>query len=323
MAWLGWDGLDIAVLRADGYEAWVLPAMGGNVLRFAHEGLGVEALRVPADAKALRAAPAVYGTPLLFPPNRIFGGAFTFEGRAYRFPINEPSRNSFIHGFLMETPMMIAEAGSGGDEVMLSLLYRATADVPYGTFPHAFSVRLALRLGAGGLSQAVTVTNESREAMPVGLGFHTAFYIPRARRADFRVRAPVGREWLTDPSTIRPNGRYAEGTPLHAALNNEGLPPLDAPVSNLFERAPGAASVLDLGRGTEICYRADDAYRFWMLWNQAAQADHFCIEPMTWTVDAPNSPLPPQESGFDSLPPGKARTLVTRLSIRALSRGGA
>jgi len=321
-AWTRWDGLDSAVLRAAGYEAWILPAMGGNVLRFWHEALGVEALRMPPDAQALRAAPAVYGIPLLFPPNRIHGGAFQFEGRAYRFPINEPSRGNFIHGFLKETPMAVTDMRGRGDTASLSLLYRATEEAPYCTFPHAFSLRLAFRLDEGGLSQSVTALNESSEAMPLGLGFHTAFYIPRARRADFRVRVPVGKEWLLDRSVIRPDGRYAENTPLHEALLCAGLPPLEMPVSNLFARARGEASVLDLKRGTAVCYRVDEGFRFWMLWNEAAQADHFCIEPMTWTVDAPNSPLPPRESGFQSLMPGEARTFTSRLSIHALSRDG-
>lgn len=311
---LPWDGLDRVILRAGAYEAWVSPAMGGNVLRLARMDLGAEALRTPPDAKTLRAAPAVYGMPLLFPPNRIHGGAFTFEGRAYRFPINEPSRGNFMHGFLMETPMSVERMTADDNAATLVLLYRATPDQPYSTFPHTFSIRLVLWLGADGLRQTVTVRNESAQNMPVGLGFHTAFAVT----ADNRVQVPVRREWLLERPAIRPNGRYAVDTSQQKALCSDGLSPLAAPVSSLYERAPGPATIRDPMRGFAVRYQVDDGFRFWMLWNEEARADHFCIEPMTWTVDAPNSPLPPAESGFESLAPGADKTLVSRLWIESL-----
>lgn len=53
--------------------------------------------------------PYLYGMPILYPANRISGGSFRFEGRIYKFPINEPGTNCHLHGILHEMEFKITE----------------------------------------------------------------------------------------------------------------------------------------------------------------------------------------------------------------------
>ncbi len=342
IAWIDWQGMRLVRLACGAYEAWIAPEMGGNALRLAHHGLGVEVLRTPPSPAALRENPNVYGVPPLLPPNRIAGGAFTFGGREYAFPVNEPARGNSLHGDLSRTPMAVEEEGipcgipiwrpivpisaaipetADADGAEVILRYAATEKAPYMTFPHAFTYWVAWRLDADGLSQTIAVRNGSASRMPFGFGLHTALHVPRARRDAYRLIVPVGRQVLLDPETIHPTGEYAEDTVLHRLLNGGGLPPLNEPVSALFERLPGAAILRDTARGVDIRYEAGDGFKFWMLWNERGERDHICAEPMTWTVDAPNSPLPAEQSGFAAIDPGETKELATRLSICAAAGG--
>ena len=40
---------------------------------------------------------------------------------------------------------------------------------------------------------------------------------------------------------------------------------------------------------------------------------YVCPEPQTWTIDAPNSSLPPEISGFDAIAKGDKRMLEAKL----------
>src|SRR5690606_6572710 len=75
-----------------------------------HEPTGTELLRVPESVEAFWQRPALYGTPVLFPPNRIADGRFTYRGREYRFDINEPARGNHIHGFVHKRPWQLVRA---------------------------------------------------------------------------------------------------------------------------------------------------------------------------------------------------------------------
>src|SRR5699024_265600 len=82
-------GLRAVEFSKGDYTALLVPEVGANLVRLAHVRLGAELLRTPAagEIEAFRARPHVYGLPVLFPPNRIADGRYTFGGRTYRFPI--------------------------------------------------------------------------------------------------------------------------------------------------------------------------------------------------------------------------------------------
>ena len=96
-------------LKAGGYTAWILPERGASCVRLSR--FGAEALRTPEDEDSYRQNEFLWGTPILFPPNRISGGCFEFEGRTYRLPVNEGKTGCFLHGTLHRTEFSVVSRG--------------------------------------------------------------------------------------------------------------------------------------------------------------------------------------------------------------------
>ena len=99
----------IIEIRAGDYRAKINCSRGGNCISLRNVRLGAQILREPKDGTLDN--PYLYGMPVLFPVNRISGGRFTFEGRRYRFPINEQATGCHLHGLLHEMPFVVAERG--------------------------------------------------------------------------------------------------------------------------------------------------------------------------------------------------------------------
>src|SRR5438552_3379996 len=96
------DGIDtpVAVLSDGKNRLEVCPSLGFNAYRW--QGGGQELLyRSPQFFTENK--PTRSGFPILFPfPNRIRDGRFTWEGKSYELPTNDPASKNAIHGF---TPM--------------------------------------------------------------------------------------------------------------------------------------------------------------------------------------------------------------------------
>ena len=58
------------------------PGIGGNVISLRHLAGGRKLLREPAKLQELAKIPEQFGLSVLFPPNRIDGGKFTFHTKA-------------------------------------------------------------------------------------------------------------------------------------------------------------------------------------------------------------------------------------------------
>jgi aldose 1-epimerase len=298
------------------YEADVCPDMGANCIRFVREGLSV--LRTPPDMDTFLEQPNVYGMPLLFPPNRIQGGTYTYQGRVYRFPINEPSRGHHIHGFLSSTPF--TPAGQHVSKEVVSVSFQAIFDErsPYLAFPHAFGIRVNFQLNDEGLFQTLTLQNNSPQDMPAGLGFHTAFAVPFVKDTtgeEYRLYANVEEEICLDPVTIIPTGERRSASTVRQALRKGSLIPAGSPLSSHFSERSGEITLTHTPTGAAVHYLPDPAFSFLMLWNGGGQSGFVCPEPQTWQVDAPNSSAPPSISGFMALKPGGIITLNSKLCI--------
>ena len=303
-----WHGLPAVQLTGGGYTAVVLPEFGANCISLRHDASGAQLLRESPNADVLRANPNVYGLPLLFPPNRIRDGQFTFEGQCYQLPINEPARHHHIHGTLSVTPF--TEEGSG--------VFRAVC--PTGSYlglPFAFTAERRYVLDAQGLHLTLTFRNDGTQAMPMGTGLHAALTLPQLPgdpAAAYRLQIPVRRQWCFDPVTIMPTLATCEDSPLLTALRDGTLVCEGQALSILLECAPG--DIVLSGPHSETVCRYDAAFPFVMLWNGGGTQGFVCPEPQSWLVDAPNLPLPPNVSGMRSLVPGASAVYQVQYSYR-------
>lgn len=296
------------------YIAEILPSHGASCISLCHTPSGMQILRTPKSEDTYVTDNAfLYGTPVLLFPNRITHGRFTFCGREYQLPINEPQTDCFIHGALHETRMETQKVG----EDFAVFAYHATKEAPYlGCFPHAFFLTLRYDLGAAGMRQTLSVTNESDSTMPMGLAYHTTFrlpFMPGGDIRDVRLSLPVGDEFERDMRDFSMTWNLVRDKDFAAKLAKGEICPAENVISRHFRRPAGAEMRLtDLASGHGVFYRADDKFKFWMLYN-GDNKDLLCLEPQTWMNNGVNAPEKMGDTGVLGILPGQTMTFVTEM----------
>lgn len=287
--------------RSGGYRAG-FSRRGGTCYSFVHEPTGADILRTPPSEQAIEASPFLYGNPILFPPNRIRGGAFTFEGRQYRFPVNEENTGCHLHGRLHCTEFT-------ADEKRCCFTFAAEKGEYLG-FPHAFTVTRQYDLDENGLKDSVTVCNRSPWNMPFMLAFHTTFRTPYLRGGACRLSLNVKREQLRDEDYL-PTGAYASGRVRDNKIS-AGEFDSNEKISALYESA-SPMLLIDGAARTAVVMEGDERYRYRMLWS--CGEGFFVCEPQTCAIDCFHLKTPPEENGLLAIAPNESITLSTRIYL--------
>ena len=168
-------------------------------------------LAEPPDWERLRARPAFYGNPVLFPfPMAVSDGRFPYAGREVRLP---PSREGrVIHGFVRDAPWTVERrwTDAAGDHLQAAL---TTAGDPalLASFPFAFRLRVVYSLLGTTLTLGTEATNLGDGPMPAALGVHP--YFPLPPRPDGRTEDLVVRSDVTHTAVVAPGGAGVELLP--------------------------------------------------------------------------------------------------------------
>lgn len=326
---IDWHGLQAVEFVKGDYSALLIPSVGANLVRLANTRLGAEILRTPAsdEIEAFKGRPHVFGLPLLFPPNRIADGCYTFEGREYRFPITIEREHNYHHGILKSQPFVVSKAWETDDEVLVECRYYSNAgnDAIFRDFPHAFKCKVVFRLTVDGLEQEVIFFNRSERRMPVGVGFHTPLMAPFAGGGseDYVMRAAVGEQAELDGRNL-PTGRKLPLSSQFAKLREGGLrvtgcDAIEAGFTVCEIDVDGkpfrGALVENIRTGVRTFYEVDETTTYWTIWNNGGQVPYCCPEPQSWTTNAPNAPDPEAE-GFRAIEPGGKFSMKFRLWAR-------
>ena len=319
-------GLQAVEFTKGDYTALLVPSVGANLVRLADTRLGVEILRTPAadEVETFRSRPQIFGLPILFPPNRIEDGRYTFDGRTYRYPITIEKEHNYHHGILKSQPFAVSKAVETEKEVLIECRYYCNAanDAIYRDFPHEFKCKIVYRLSDDGLEQEVVFSNRSRTPMPVGVGFHTPLRIPFAdgTDADYVMRVAVGEQVELSDRNL-PTGRKLPLSDKFAKLRDGGLrvtgcEPIEAGFTlreiDVDGRPFRGALVENLRTGVRTFYEVDSQTTYWTIWNNGGQVPYCCPEPQSWTTNAPNA-ADPQAAGFRSVAPGDKWKMKFRL----------
>lgn len=296
-----------------GYTAAFDLDKGANCIRLRHES-GVRILREQEDPATEPDNPYLYGMPILFPVNRISGGVFTFEGREYRFPVNEPKTGCHLHGALHKTPFTVVEYTSD----RLVCTYRATKEQPYLQFPHAFEIQMTYAVGEDGLRHTVAVTNLSDTNMPCMLGFHSTFnalLTANSRKEDIRARVDMQTEYERNMQNYLPTGATPAFDAVSIALQNGNFCPFSQPISRHY-RAGGERilSITDTASGLKMVYENDEKYGFRLIYNGNAD-EYICLEPQNCLANCANAPIDRETAGFDYIKPGETKTYISRIYL--------
>ncbi|WP_437887452.1 aldose 1-epimerase [Phytobacter sp. V91] len=228
--------------------------------------------------------------PLVPFGNRVSGNGFQWQGKSYQFSPNVDWDSHYLHGDGWLNLWQLNEKTPSS----LSLAYRQCSGV------YRYRAQQHFQLSDSALSVTLTVTSESDETLPFGLGWHP--YFPLSE--DTRIEAPACGYWLEREQWLA--GEYQDALP--AALDFNHPAPLPRQwVNNGFAGWDGKASIRQPGYGLRMhtepaapCYFifvSDPAF------DKGYAFDFFCLEPMS---HAPDDHHRPQAGKLVALKPGES-----------------
>lgn len=245
--------------------AAVAEEWGGNLLALYYDGERI--LRQPESVGQMKAHPALYGIPLLLPANRVKNARFTFAGKKYDLPMNEPARNNHVHGVLKETRFQVIR------ETEASVTTRIENRGEYYPFP--FEMEIEDTLAESGLTRQLTLKNSGIGPMPYTLAFHAAFVEPE------QFSVPIGKYCDMDENYI-PTGKLLPLTTQQQAYLT-GLCPGGGAVSGCYTACGHTARI------GAYFMTVSEQFDHWVLFNGGGGCGYLCIEPQCGAVDGLNN----------------------------------
>jgi aldose 1-epimerase len=299
--------VELITLEAQSERAVIVPEAGCQCLSYRAGTLDV--IAGPANPDAWREHPHRGGIPILFPwPGRVAGARFTFRGREYRLPVNEPARGHAIHGFACERAFRVTRRGPYFVTAMLD-----SSDYPdlNSIWPWPFALEIDYEVG-NGLRLKTRVTNTGDSIMPFGFGAHPYFHAPldpKGTRDAILIQLDANARWPLDARLI-PTGATE---PLGGKNDLRAPRPFGpetyddvfrmAPISNSDQSAP-RARLIDPSLKAAIEIRADAAFGDFVVY-APTENPVVAIEPYTCAPDAFNLAARGVAAGMRELAPGE------------------
>lgn len=325
-----WNGLPAVEIKAGGYEALLVPSVGSNMVRLYNTEKQVSVFRTPKDAEVevFKERPQIFGLPLLFPPNRIEDGKYTYEGVSYNYPITIPAQNNHHHGTIRFMPFVVTKCEEGKDYAFVETAFfsnRINNEI-YSYFPHNFECRMSFRLSVEGLEHTVKFVNLDAKPMPVGVGYHTPINVPfmaNGKESDYLIRMSVGKRWELDERTL-PTGNLLDLTEKEAKLRTEGIKPTGEAYELALTNEPlevdgkpfNGTIITDTKNGTSVYYEVDSKMKHWTFWNNGGGVTWACPEPQSWAINAPNLKLPAEVTGFAAIEPNGTWSSTAKVYVK-------
>ena len=304
--------MNLKKIRCGDYSAVINLDRGANCISFRNERLGVIALREPDYEKGELDNPYLYGMPILFPVNRISGGCFEFEGRTYRFPVNEEKTGCHLHGELHKTPFSLKEE----NENRIVCSYRSAE---YLSFPHDFEIVMEYSLSDAGLTHTTKITNHSDTNMPCMIGFHTTFNSAFAGGRDVCAMVEIEKEFERNMENYLPTGNMPEFDSVSLALKSGRFSPFEKPISRHFRAGGTLMSLTDKERNLALIYENSKNFAFRLIYNGGAD-EYICLEPQNCAANAPNAPFGREIGGFEFIKPKETKIFTSKIYVKEIKK---
>jgi aldose 1-epimerase len=273
--------------------------------------------------------PTRSGIPILFPfPNRLRDGRFTWDGRDYELPRNDPAGKNAIHGFACRRPWRLVEQGGDAHTAWVTGAFQGSVDAPdtRDLWPADYRLRVTYRLAATALRIEAFVENPDSRPLPFGLGYHPYFRVPFAGGdpAAYRVTVPAAAFWELEgnlptgrrrPVGERPACDLATPRPFASLQLDDvltGVPGPAQPASNvLYPRGSVTAP-----SGVGLAVRAVPAFREVVAFTPPHR-QAVALEPYTCVTDALNLQQRGVDAGLLVVPPGGSWSGAVELAVTA------
>lgn len=293
------------IALADGDLRLVLdPAAGGTVVSFTYR-----------DQPVLRTARAGSGDPrdkAAFPlvpfSGRIDHGRFSLDGQRIDLPANMPPEPHAIHGHGWQSSWRVGDQST--QRARLELVHAAAA------WPWDYQATQTFALQDNQLRLELTLTNNSPQAMPAGLGWHP--YFPRDLSEDpqaheIRLRAPVRAFWPNSDDTIS----LAPTDPDWLQDLKQGADVTKLNLDNAFTVDPSPSQPVSIhwaSTGLQVSLAASPNLSHLIVYTPSSEP-YFCVEPVSHAPNCLNSPLEPGLTGKQFLEPGATMLAQVILAV--------
>ncbi|PSR35788.1 MAG: aldose 1-epimerase [Sulfobacillus thermosulfidooxidans] len=304
--------IDVISLENPYWACLIAPALGGQILSLRFKPLNWELLRVPSHQKAWEDEPFLFGIPILIPPGRIAEGQFTWNGTHYHWPQNDTAGPNHLHGFVWNRPWRVVDVSA--THLWLTLGAQGTADLAW-YMGSRLNVGVEYALRGPELLIRVTAQNTGSMSVPFGIGFHTTWNL---QEQDWEVLIPRGREWAMT-TAVMPNGTF-----LPHLSSLRGLPVgrlATSVVADACYRLDDDVDTAVFMRGAESAFefiwQPDAQFRQLTIFRPSLNSPFICVEPCTWTHNAPNLSVDQAISGMSGLDSGEEKVFEYRILANA------
>jgi aldose 1-epimerase len=129
--------------------------------------------------------------------NRVRNGNYSFKGKNYQLPINEPALGNAIHGLLARKSFTLVKQSSSS----VTLKHEYKGEEPNYPFPFLFQYTYTLT-DSGALEVTFEAKNTGAGPLPFACGWHPYFSFPDTTVADLEINfKPISR-FLSDSQMI-------------------------------------------------------------------------------------------------------------------------
>lgn len=250
-------------IEANDWHAEVCPDAGANFACVRYRG---QDLLRPWSAQETN--PFLAGAPLLLPANRTAGGRFSFAGKEYVLPVNEPFSGAHLHGELHRQRFQVCAQ----ERDRVELEYENARTV----YPFPFRIRIAYRVGVQGLVSEYHLENLASTDMPLTFALHTTFVEPDWFQVPLKALQERDERYM-------PTGRILPLT-VQQRTYCSGSPSRGRSIIGYYQSAGGTARI-----GAHLIYRVF-GFDHWVLYNGGGTAGYLCVEPQLGAVNGLNDP---------------------------------
>jgi aldose 1-epimerase len=281
-------------LEAGAIACEIEPRLGGCIAGLWFGGVPVLRSTPAAQLTSSRQAGSY---PLVPFSNRIGGARLEWQGTQHPLVRNNGAEPHAIHGVGWQRPWDVLES----DERSVFLSYEHRPDAAW---PFAFDSSQTMRAGEGGLALTLSVTNQSAQPAPAGLGWHPYF----VKRPRSHIAFEAGGRWEMGPDKLPTEHRAARGLDADC----DGLE-----VDHCFDGWNGVAVLRD----ELLQVRLSSSLRRLVVFTNGSR-DNVAIEPVSHVNNAMNllaAGFDPAQLGLIVLQPGESFSAQMTIEVERMA----
>ena len=232
--------------------------------------------------------------------NRVRNGNYSFKGKNYQLPINEPALGNAIHGLLARKSFTLVNQSSSS----VTLMHEYKGEEPNYPFPFQFQYTYTLT-DSGALEVTFEALNTGEGPLPFACGWHPYFSFPDTTVADLEINfKPISR-FLSDSQMIPLKEEHLNGKQQFKFSTDK--------IDHVFRLEPmeiHRTEFIDTKHQKRLILEQSSILFPFLVVFQPEGYSSVAIEPMTANTDAFNT-----GDGLIELAPSEAFSGQIRLSI--------